>query len=179
MGSTRQRGQLTTTVAPQPAPTSPATSATTAAAATTTKPTVRAAPAVTAPTTAAPLTTTTRPAKVADPTPPTVPTSPGGTTVTTGPITPVMVTLTSSYSDAVTVNVNGQLHNLAPGEVTAPFQVMPAASGNDVIEVGVPTHSGCGMGDAFGYFFSGKTYTLAILEGGAPASAVSSARSSK
>jgi hypothetical protein len=155
------RGELpTTTLAPAPTTAAPVTSTTAAAAATTTTPTVRAAATTVSPT------TTTRPAKVADPTPPTMWLPPPGTTVTTGPITPVMVTLRSSYSDAVTVTVGGQVHNLAPGQVTAPFSVMPAASGNDIIEVTVIAHPTCGDGNAGGYFFSGNTYQLSVLGGG-------------
>lgn len=154
------RGELpTTTLAAAPSPTAPVPSTTAAPAATTTAPTVRAAATTVSPT------TTTRPAKAAAPTAP-LPLPPAGTTVTTGPIAPVMVTLASSYSEAVTVTVGGQVHNLAPGQVTAPFSVMPAASGNDIIEIRVTANPGCGLGDAGGYFYSGNSYRLSISGGG-------------
>jgi hypothetical protein len=72
------------------------------------------------------------------------------------------VTLSSTYNSEVQVNINGNIYELAPGQTIGPEAITPAANGNDVISVTDLADTGCGIGDAYGYFVVGGLYQLTV-----------------
>jgi len=86
------------------------------------------------------------------------------TTSTTARPADVTLRIDNGYPATVVVNVDGHRYTLAPGEKVAPFPVVRAADGHNVIEVGLPTDPTCG-------FDGGSTFPAAgryVLEIGQP-----------
>ncbi len=122
------------------------------------------------------------PAPVPSVTVPTQPTATPGPVAVAGPLEPpaqavapspvaddstsessqAQVTLANQFTGPVVVKVNGQSFTLTAGQRLGPVVVTPAASGNDIIEVGMASEPTCGVGDAQGYFRVGLSYVLTV-----------------
>ncbi|MCA1683836.1 MAG: hypothetical protein LC708_01715, partial [Actinobacteria bacterium] len=131
---------------------------------TTTAPPASVAPAMTAPpapplppVTSAPATTSTT----------AVPRSPATTaasrTTTTASGGPALVTLVNDHGMDVAVTINGQPFQLGPGQVVGPVAVIPASSGNDIVELNLAADPTCGDGDAEGLFAGGRAYRFTVV----------------
>ncbi|HWC12213.1 MAG TPA: hypothetical protein VG455_13445, partial [Acidimicrobiales bacterium] len=77
-------------------------------------------------------------------------------------LAPAMVTLANNHSGAVTVRLNGQSFQLAPGQIVGPVAITPAPSGNDEVSVSMADEYDCGLGDAMDYFPSGATVRFTV-----------------
>jgi len=108
------------------------------------------------PVTSAPATTTTTaaPGSPATTAPPTTATAAGG---------PAMVTLVNQHGMDVSVTINRQPFQLGPGQVVGPVAVIPASSGNDIVEVNVVADPTCAEGDAHGLFAGGRAYRFTVV----------------
>ena len=87
------------------------------------------------------------------------PTAPSTTPVAS---TPAMVTLANHHSGAVTVGLNGQSFQLAPGQIVGPVAITPAPSGNDDVSVRMADEYDCGLGDAMPYFPPGASVRFTV-----------------
>lgn len=158
--ATAEQALATTTSAPTPATTATPAPTPAAAPASTTATTVRAHV-----TPVGPAETTTAPVAATSST-----TAPSATTTTTRPVTVVTVpwatvSITNQFGSPVDVNLNGVHYRLTPGQSLLEQHVMPAANGNDVIEVTDLDHPTCGVGDARGYFVANLWYQLNVVTG--------------
>ena len=148
-GSTQVEEDLSAATVPLPAPDLPAPPVpllppTTVAETSTIRPPSSAGPVARAPTVPGP-----------DPAPTAPPTAPGAST-------PAMVTVANHHSGAVTVGLNGQSFQLAPGQIVGPVAITPAPSGNDEVSVRMADEHDCGLGDAMGYFPAGASVRVTV-----------------
>lgn len=94
------------------------------------------------------------------------------TTSTTAPPTTATVSIANLYSGAVQVTVGGRTYTLNSQTGYGPFQVTPAASGNDIIAVRSVADPTCGVSDAMKYFYAGQAYQLQITSSGGKCGAI-------
>jgi archaellum component FlaG (FlaF/FlaG flagellin family) len=119
------------------------------------------------PTTVAERTSTTRPPSNASPatrspTPGAQDPAPAPPSTTPVASTSAMVTLVNHHSGAVSVGLNGQSFQLAPGQIVGPVAITPAPSGNDDVSVRMVDETDCGLGDAMSYFPAGASVRFTV-----------------
>ncbi len=94
------------------------------------------------------------------------PTVPVPVPTTVDPAARPTMTLVSRYPAAVTMNLNGVIYDLAPGQEIGGLTVGPQTQGNDILYLARVDDPSCGEGDADSYFRAGPGhYIVAIVPG--------------